>query len=152
MAFENVSDIVRARMARVRKTETKPETTVRKVAHQMGYRYRKNRPDLPGTPDIVFSARRKIVLVHGCFWHQHGGCKLAKHPRTRPEYWGPKLRRNIERDAQVARALEQAGWQVLVLWECETGSDTELRAKLRLFLGPVRHCTRGEASTSQSFG
>lgn len=138
MAFEHVSNVVRKRMARVRKTGSKPEVAVRKFAHRMGYRYRKNRRDLPGTPDIVFPSRRKIVFVHGCFWHQHVGCKLAKQPKTRTEYWTPKLKRNVQRDGVIVRALEDADWQVLVIWECETASEEAVRAKLRRFLGPVR--------------
>ena len=150
MAFEDVADVVRKRMSRVRKTGSKPEVAVRKLAHRMGYRYRKNRRDLPGTPDIVFSARRKVVLVHGCFWHQHRGCKLAKQPSARLDYWGPKLRRNVERDGNVKRALEEGGWQVLIIWECETAFEEQLGATLRRFLGPTRLFGTGRSATQQT--
>jgi DNA mismatch endonuclease (patch repair protein) len=137
MPFEDVTETIRKRMSRVRKTDSRPELIVRGLAHRMGYRYRKNRKELPGTPDIVFPSRRKIVLVHGCFWHQHSGCKLAKSPNTRIEYWQPKLRGNVERDTVVRQALEEAGWQVLVIWECETNSLEYVETKLRQFLGPA---------------
>ena len=141
MAFDDVSEVVRRRMAKVRKTESKPEVTVRKLAHRMGYRFRKNRRDLPGTPDVVFPARKKIILVHGCFWHQHPDCKLAKRPTVRTHYWIPKLSRNIERDITVSQALRDAGWEVLVIWECETHSEESVRTKIKHFLGPLNSAT-----------
>src|SRR5262249_10070301 len=97
MKFPGTSLGVRRRMARIRKTDTQPELIVRKLASKFGYRYRLHRRDLPGTPDLVFPARRKVIFVHGCFWHQHK-CPLGnKQPRTRREYWVPKLARNVAR-------------------------------------------------------
>jgi DNA mismatch endonuclease, patch repair protein len=122
------------RMARIRKTDTKPEMLVRRMLHALGYRYRLHRRDLPGNPDIVFASRRKLIFVHGCFWHQHG-CRLgAKQPRARPEYWLPKLQRNKERDLRNLQALKEAGWSTLALWECELSDTSALERRLRKFL------------------
>lgn len=122
------------RMARIRKTDTKPELLVRRMLYALGYRYRIHRRDLPGNPDIVFISRRKVIFVHGCFWHQHD-CPLgAKQPRARPEYWLPKLARNKERDAHNLSALHAAGWSTLVLWECQLDNNQALEGKLLKFL------------------
>ncbi|WP_018289975.1 very short patch repair endonuclease [Verrucomicrobium sp. 3C] len=94
-----------AHMRRIRKVDTKPELVVRRLAHQLGYRFRLHRADLPGTPDLVFPRLRKAILVHGCFWHQHAGCRLARMPRSRLNYWLPKLKRNQWRDTQAMAAL-----------------------------------------------
>ena len=123
-----------AHMRRIRKTDTKPEIAIRKLAHGLGYRFRLHRRDLPGTPDLVFPRLRKIIFVHGCFWHQHSGCRLARPPKARPDYWQPKLRRNQERDAAARQALEAAGWSVLVIWECETPNTATLRLGIDEFL------------------
>jgi DNA mismatch endonuclease (patch repair protein) len=132
--FENVAPVVRRRMSRIRKKDTKPELVVRRIAHRLGYRYRLHRRDLPGTPDLTFPLRRKVVLVHGCFWHQHD-CQLgAKQPRVRPEYWLPKLQRNKERDARNLELLRSAGWSTLVLWECQLSEPSALARRLRNFL------------------
>src|ERR1700674_2516424 len=98
MAFKNVSSVVQRRMSRIRKTDTKPELTVRRLAYRLGYRYRLHRRDLPGTPDVVFPSLKKVVLVHGCFWHQHDCLLGKKQPAKRREYWLPKLARNQQRD------------------------------------------------------
>jgi DNA mismatch endonuclease (patch repair protein) len=119
-------------MSRIRKKDTKPELRVRKVLWAMGYRYRLHRTDLPGTPDLVFVRQRKVVFVHGCFWHQHG-CHLSKLPKSNTQYWHPKLRRNVERDAAARSALESAGWKTLVIWECESKRD-DLPDRLQQFL------------------
>ncbi|MGR3433819.1 MAG: very short patch repair endonuclease [Shimia sp.] len=136
-AFADVDPVVSRRMSRVRKADTKPEVAVRRLAHRMGYRFRLHRRDLPGTPDVVFPRRRRVIQVHGCFWHQHPGCRHAGTPRSRLGYWGPKLARNVERDAETTAALEAAGWGVLVVWECETKDEESLRARLSGFLGPA---------------
>jgi DNA mismatch endonuclease (patch repair protein) len=115
---------------------------VRRVAHALGYRYRLHRYDLPGRPDMVFAGQQKIVFVHGCFWHQHSGCKAAHTPRSNLHYWQPKLTRNVARDAGNQEKLTQAGWQMLVIWECETKDIEILGHKLRCFLGKVKY--RGE--------
>jgi DNA mismatch endonuclease (patch repair protein) len=108
-------------MALVRATDTKPEMKVRRAVHRAGYRYRLHRKDLPGKPDLVFPSRRAIVFVHGCFWHRHADpdCKLSRLPKSRPDFWIPKLTKNAERDTQAVEALERLGWRVLVVWECE---------------------------------
>lgn len=115
--------------------DTKPEMTVRRLLHAMGYRFRLHRRDLPGTPDVVFPARRKVVLIHGCFWHQHEGCRHGRVPATRREYWVPKLARNKERDERAAAALAGLGWQCTTVWECELADVEKLAIKLTLFLG-----------------
>jgi DNA mismatch endonuclease, patch repair protein len=121
-------------MRRVRKVDTKPELFVRRLAHRLGYRFRLHRRDLPGTPDLVFPSKRKVVLVHGCFWHQHH-CPLGnKQPRANPHYWGPKLARNKERDTIKLGQLEHLGWSVLIVWECETRDEAILASRLRKFL------------------
>jgi DNA mismatch endonuclease (patch repair protein) len=114
----------------------KPELAVRKLVHSMGYRYRLHRHDLPGRPDMVFSGRRKIIFVHGCFWHQHPDprCKRAHTPRSNQDYWQPKLEKNVRRDSEHIQTLTEAGWAVLVLWECEVAKDLNLASRIRAFL------------------
>jgi DNA mismatch endonuclease (patch repair protein) len=121
-------------MRSIRKTNTSPEMAVRRIIHRMGFRFRLHVRELPGTPDIVLPRMRKAVLVHGCFWHQHAGCRLAKLPKSRPEYWLPKLARNQQRDEIARKALAALGWRVLVIWECEVADLVLLRRKLRSFL------------------
>ena len=108
-------------MSAIRSKGMKPEMTVRRHLHAMGYRYRLHSTNLPGKPDLVFPARRKVILVHGCFWHQHAdpGCKIARRPKSNREYWLPKLERNVTRDAEHQVQLRALGWDVLVIWECE---------------------------------
>jgi len=113
--------------------DTAPEMAVRRVAHRMGYRFRLHRKDLPGKPDLVFPSRRKVVFVHGCFWHSHG-CKLTRRPRLNLEYWLPKLQGNRDRDARHVAELGSAGWKCLIFWECEVGSAGAIRRRLRSFL------------------
>ena len=121
-------------MARIRKVDTKPELVVRSLAHRMGYRFRLYRRDLPGTPDLTFPALRKVIFVHGCFWHQHG-CKLSgKLPTTRAGYWHHKLERNVMRDEEATQALKMSGWDVLVIWECETKDLEALRERIGNYL------------------
>jgi DNA mismatch endonuclease, patch repair protein len=123
-------------MALIRKRDTKPELVVRHIVHRMGYRFRLHRPDLPGTPDLVFPARRKVILVHGCFWHRHD-CPLgSKAPRARPEYWIPKLERNRQRDVVTLERLAALGWTALVIWECEVRPPARegLERRLETFL------------------
>lgn len=111
----------------------KPEMTVRSMVHRLGYRYRLHCSALPGKPDLVFAARRKVIFVHGCFWHQHSGCGRAHVPRTNLDYWLPKLERNRTRDREAAEALAGLGWRCLVIWECEAGT-VALRRRLVEFL------------------
>jgi DNA mismatch endonuclease (patch repair protein) len=121
-------------MARIRKVDTKPEIAVRRLLYALGYRFRLHRRDLPGNPDIVFPSKRKLIFVHGCFWHRHDCPDGRKLPRSKPEYWGPKLERNRRRDeANIAR-LREMGWTALVVWECELQDTTRLEVRLADFL------------------
>lgn len=124
------------RMSRVRGKDTGPEWIVRQLVHAMGYRYRLHARDLPGRPDLVFRKRRKVILVHGCFWHRHPSarCALARLPKSRLDFWLPKLEGNKERDERNKRALARAGWKVLTIWECELGNTKRLGAAIRRFL------------------
>jgi len=123
-------------MALVHATDTKPEMKVRRALHRAGYRYRLHRKDLPGKPDLVFPARRAIVFVHGCFWHRHAdpNCKLSRLPKSRLDFWIPKLTKNAERDAQAIKALERQGWRVLVVWECELKDIDQVVARIAEYL------------------
>jgi DNA mismatch endonuclease (patch repair protein) len=121
-------------MAKVRGENTSPEMAVRSLIHRMGYRYRLHRKDLPGKPDIVLPRHKKIIFVHGCFWHQHAGCKAADRPASNTEYWTKKLDRNIERDKSNQQKLEELGWQVLVVWECQIKDRAALTQRLSAFL------------------
>lgn len=112
-------------MSRVGSKNTKPELLVRSMLHGMGYRFRLHRKDLPGSPDIVLPKHGAVVFVHGCFWHQHPGCRKATLPRNNSEFWKTKLERNMRRDAENQRRLLESGWRVLVLWECEIRSSPE---------------------------
>ncbi|WP_249340946.1 MULTISPECIES: very short patch repair endonuclease [unclassified Sphingomonas] len=124
-----------AMMAGIRGRNTKPEMIVRRAAHRLGYRFRLHRRDLPGSPDLVFPGRKKIVFVHGCFWHCHDGCRFAYKPKSNVEFWESKLRKNKERDIRVKGELECMAWDILVIWECETADSDLVDAKLRGHLG-----------------
>jgi DNA mismatch endonuclease (patch repair protein) len=121
-------------MRRIKGRNTSPEIAVRRLLHAAGYRFRVHRSDLPGRPDIVLPGRRAVILVHGCFWHQHS-CKLGRTPKGNQSYWVPKLTRNAERDKVVRRKLRSLGWRVLIVWECQV-SEPSLPARLRRFLSP----------------
>jgi DNA mismatch endonuclease (patch repair protein) len=110
-------------MRLVHSQDTKPEMAVRRLAHGLGYRFRLHRKDLPGKPDLVFPRRRKIIFVHGCFWHQHHCKRGNRIPSSRREYWLGKLQGNAARDKAVVRQLRKLGWGVLVVWECQTTPD-----------------------------
>ena len=124
-------------MGRSKGTNTGPELIVRRLLHRLGYRYTLHARDLPGRPDIVFTARHAAIFVHGCFWHRHD-CGEAYVPKSRRDFWKKKFARNVERDGQNLRKLAAARWKVLVVWECQVGSP-RLAARLIRFLGPVRH-------------
>ena len=123
-------------MSRIQSKDTAPEMIVRKLIFSKGYRYRLHRKDLPGKPDIVLPSKNKIVFVHGCFWHQHNDpkCKIARMPKSKPEYWIPKLKRNVERDTEHQKLLRFKGWKILVVWECEINDVKKLSRKLDRFL------------------
>ncbi len=135
-----------ANMALILGKNTKPELVVRKVAHRLGYRFRLHDPRLPGKPDLVFPSRKAVIFVHGCFWHQHT-CRRASIPKSRPEYWLPKLTRNVERGHKQVDDLRAAGWRVLIVWECEVGDHVLLANTISSFLdvkSPVRHAVRAK--------
>jgi DNA mismatch endonuclease, patch repair protein len=123
-------------MSAIRSKGMKPEMAVRRLVRGLGFRYRLHRRELPGKPDLVFVPRKKIIFVHGCFWHQHAdpACLDGRLPKSRTEYWHAKLARNVERDGLNCEALENSSWQVLIVWECET-SRPDLSDRLRAFLG-----------------
>ena len=123
-----------ALMRRVRGKDTGPERTVRRAAYSLGYRFRLHRRDLPGTPDLAFPRLRKVIFVHGCFWHRHAGCSRTTTPKTRAAYWREKFEQNVERDRRNVSTLRALGWEVLVVWECETFDRTGLLATLSRFL------------------
>lgn len=111
-------------MSRIRSKDTKPELKVRSALHQMGFRYRLHRRDLPGCPDIVLPKYRTVIFVHGCFWHRHDSCRDGKIPETsREEYWEEKLEGNVRRDKRNLAALRKSGWRTLVIWECDVKKD-----------------------------
>jgi DNA mismatch endonuclease, patch repair protein len=120
-------------MSNVKSKNTKPEKLVRSLLHKLGYRFRLHK-DLPGHPDIVLSKYKAVIFVHGCFWHQHPGCKKATYPKNNADFWIRKLDTNIERDRRNEMELERLGWKVLVVWECETKHQDVLINQLREFL------------------
>jgi DNA mismatch endonuclease, patch repair protein len=122
-------------MARIRSGNTRPEMVVRKLLHGMGYRYRLHVSLLPGTPDLVFPSRRCILLVHGCYWHRHRGCRFAFTPKSHTDFWMQKFEKNVDRDSRVIEQLRENGWRVLVVWGCETRKIEVLSANLVAFLG-----------------
>lgn len=122
-------------MRRIRSKDTVPEMVVRRLAYGLGYRYRLHRKDIPGKPDLVFPGRRKVIFIHGCFWHQHQACREGRLPKSNTAYWHPKLERNVERDKTVRNLLAAAGWDVLIIWECETSNYEAIRQILFDFLG-----------------
>lgn len=124
-------------MSRIRSKDTKPEMRVRRLVHGLGYRYRLHASDLPGSPDLAFRPRRKVIFVNGCFWHRHEGCPRNRIPQSpeRHEYWRNKLNRNVRRDQLSEAALRAMGWSVLVIWECETKDLDSLVARVEAFLG-----------------
>ena len=141
--WPDVADAVRRTMRANKGKNTKPELALRSLLHRAGYRFRIHGRDLPGTPDLVFTARRKVVFVHGCFWHAHPGCRYATVPKMRADYWIPKLERTRERDAKHAIRLREMGWVDAVVWECELKNSMSVLERLSAFLGPARHSSLG---------
>jgi len=127
-------------MALIKSKDTNPELTVRRLVHAMGYRYRLHKKELPGKPDLVFAGRRKVIYVHGCYWHCHlhydPTCRRARPAKSNLDYWGPKLARNIARDKVNIERLQATGWDVLVLWECRLKDRDNLMELIFDFLGP----------------
>jgi DNA mismatch endonuclease (patch repair protein) len=123
------------RMSLVRSKNTKPEMVIRRLVHKMGFRYRLHARDLPGNPDLVFPSRGKIIFIHGCFWHRHGTtCKNTRWPKSKLDFWRPKLEQNQRRDKIVRRELRKLGWRVLVVWECQLRLSEALESKISAFL------------------
>lgn len=132
---DTVSPEVRSQiMAKVKSKGMKPELRVRKLLHGLGYRYRLHRSDLPGRPDLVFPARRKVIFVNGCFWHRHDGCPQVRIPATNRDYWLAKLERNSNRDRRSIAALQERGWSVMTVWECQLRDIPAATERLVLFL------------------
>jgi DNA mismatch endonuclease (patch repair protein) len=146
-----VDPVRSANMSRIRSTGTLPEIRVRKLLHNLGARFRLHRRDLPGTPDIVLPSRRVVVFVHGCFWHAHG-CKIGRQPKSRLDYWLPKLERNRARHEVACERLHALGWRIEVIWECETKAVAALEERLKLLLQHypkgISHQMSGKASAT----
>jgi DNA mismatch endonuclease, patch repair protein len=128
----------RRNMQAIRSRDTKPEKTVRRIVHRRGYRFRLHGCDLPGSPDIVLPRLRRVIFGHGCFWHRHPRCRFATRPATRPAFWEKKLGSNRLRDLRVLRMLRKLGWEVLIIWECQTKDAERLSRVLRQFLNSKR--------------
>ena len=121
-------------MAAIRGRDTKPELLIRSGLHRQGYRFRVNRKDLPGKPDIVLSRFHAVIFVHGCFWHRHKGCKNASNPKTKKTFWREKFKANVERDRKVQKELKSMGWSIQIIWECELSDPEEVRKSLKSHL------------------
>lgn len=124
-------------MSSVGSKNTGPELVVRKLLHGLGYRYRLHKRELPGSPDIVFQKRKKVIFIHGCFWHGHE-CRYGRLPKSKSDYWEPKIAKNRERDEMNVRRLEQLGWGALVIWQCQLKDIDAARKRLIQFLGSTR--------------
>lgn len=125
-------------MARIRSKDSRPEMVVRRLVFALGYRYRLHAKNLPGCPDLVFRPRRKVIFIHGCFWHLHANCPIARMPKSRLDFWTPKLEGNRERDDKNERALKREGWKVLIIWECQIKDAAKLENRIRRFLDAQR--------------
>ena len=124
-----------ANMRQIKSKDTTPEIALRSLIHRLGYRFRLHRKDLPGKPDLVFPGSGRVIFLHGCFWHQHASCREGRMPSSRRDYWVPKLKKNQIRDAHNQASLEEQGWKVLVIWECELRDSRHLTKTLKSFLG-----------------
>lgn len=139
MEYEVVADTLSPnerskRMSLIRGKDSSPELKLRRLVHGMGFRYRLHVKDLPGKPDLAFPSRRAVIFMHGCFWHRHPGCKLARLPKSKLDFWRPKLEGNRERDLRNQEMLKKLGWHVLVIWECEMENIEKVSNKVREFL------------------
>jgi DNA mismatch endonuclease, patch repair protein len=121
-------------MSQIKNKDTKPELMVRSALHRLGYRFRLHKKELPGKPDIVLQKYKTVIFVHGCFWHQHKGCKYAYQPKTRVKFWKDKLRGNSERDKRTKKSLKKMDWNLRVIWECQTKTPEKLDKYLIKFL------------------
>ena len=125
-------------MSGIRGKNTKPEILIRRALFSAGFRFRLHRRDLPGVPDVVLPGHKVALFVHGCFWHRHAGCALARLPKSRLDFWLPKLTANAERDARNLRALRRLGWGVMTIWECQARDTARLANRIRRFLDAER--------------
>jgi DNA mismatch endonuclease (patch repair protein) len=132
--IHEVSEQRSRNMSAIKSKNTKPEITVRKLLHSMGYRFRLHKKDLPGSPDIVLPKYKTVIFVHGCFWHRHQNCKYASNPKTRREFWEKKFKENIERDKKTQEKLKNLGWKTNIVWECEVKNREILILKLEEIL------------------
>ena len=133
--MDSFSKEVRSQIMRcVKSKNTTPELLVRKMTYQMGFRYRLHRKDIPGSPDLAFIKRKKVIFVHGCFWHGHERCKRATLPQTNHDYWESKIKRNSDRDSSNLLKLEAMGWSSLIIWECELKEVEKVKLKIKCFL------------------
>lgn len=121
-------------MSQIRSKDTGPEMIVRRMIYSLGYRYRLHSKKLPGRPDMVFAGRKKVIFVHGCFWHGHEDCSRGKPPKTQKSYWVPKLKANKARDKKNQDELNALGWRFLIIWQCELGDIQNLKDKIINFL------------------
>lgn len=138
-------------MSRIQSKNTKPELIVRFTLHKLGMRYRLHSKNLPGKPDIVLTKHKVVIFVHGCFWHSHKPCKIAKQPKSNQEYWKPKLERNTQRFQEVSETLEKMGWRVAVIWECEALNSSLLCQRIvQIFpdVKSLKHIPEGEPYAS----
>lgn len=132
--MDRVTQAIRSRiMAAVRTRNTGAEIAVRSLVHRLGYRYSLSRNDLPGKPDLVFVSRRKVIFVHGCFWHGHS-CRYGRLPKSRITYWKPKITANKLRDRKQAARLKKTGWSVMIIWQCQIKRRDSLEARIKDFL------------------
>ena len=126
-------------MSRIKGSNTAPERLVRSLLHRMGYRFRLHRKDLPGRPDIVLPKFETVILVHGCYWHRHTGCRFAYTPKSNTDFWNAKFKENVRRDAVQFRQLTDLGWRVMIVWECETKHPNVLAERLGKTMRFQRH-------------
>lgn len=124
-------------MSRIRGKDSNPEMKLRRLVHGLGFRYRLHAKDLPGKPDMVLPARHAVIFMHGCFWHRHEGCKLARLPKSRLDFWEAKLEANRQRDLSYQQQLLELGWRVLVVWECQLGDTANASRIIQEFLNPL---------------
>jgi len=137
--MDNISPERRSEiMSRVQSLNTKPEMIVRKLVYSLGYRYRIHPKDVPGKPDLVFKGRKKVIFVHGCFWHRHEGCLNTRTPKSRVGFWEEKFRKNQERDRAHYKKLSQAGWKYLIIWECQVKNTENLEQQVFQFLEELK--------------
>jgi DNA mismatch endonuclease (patch repair protein) len=137
-----------ARMARIRSSDTAPEIALRRAIHRLGLRYVLHKKGLPGKPDLVFPRHRAIVLVHGCFWHRHQGCKIASEPKSNIPFWREKFDRNVARDRLVIGKLQALGWRVFLAWECELSSTVRVAGRAESLATAIRNGTQSVIADS----